>query len=339
MQCSASPEPASVADGADHVRAPASVPFNRRFECTDADALAEHMTGWALQFDQLSPGPFHGTLHEIRVEGVQLLRERVDRALLKRGAAAPRTTSISIALETAGTGFCGGTLLQDRIVLVSSGPSMPELRTPERHDIAVLTVPTEALQALASLDEADIDALAPGRTWLVKLSGPRYEALKAFVLTSFYNAERAHGALAWPQARKTLHDALLLELVDVARHPPEPACPNSAARRRIVDRVRELAIAKQDAPLTVLDVCKAVGASRRKLQYCFEETLGTHPAYYLRVLRLNAVRRELRRHSPTTACVSDIAYQWGFWHLSRFATHYRQLFGELPSETLKRAPR
>jgi len=38
----------------------------------------------------------------------------------------------------------------------------------------------------------------------------------------------------------------------------------------------------------------------------------------------------LREHSPSSASVSDVACRWGFWHLSRFAAHYRGLFGELP---------
>jgi AraC family ethanolamine operon transcriptional activator len=32
--------------------------------------------------------------------------------------------------------------------------------------------------------------------------------------------------------------------------------------------------------------------------------------------------------------IQDIASHWGFWHLSQFAQDYRQLFGELPSDTL-----
>ena len=33
--------------------------------------------------------------------------------------------------------------------------------------------------------------------------------------------------------------------------------------------------------------------------------------------------------------VVDIANAWGFWHSGQFAADYKQLFGELPSTTLK----
>lgn len=34
--------------------------------------------------------------------------------------------------------------------------------------------------------------------------------------------------------------------------------------------------------------------------------------------------------------VQEVAARWGFWHLSRFASDYRTLFGESPSQTLRR---
>lgn len=59
------------------------------------------------------------------------------------------------------------------------------------------------------------------------------------------------------------------------------------------------------------------------------------PATYLRALRLNGVRRDLRGRAADS--VQDVAAAWGFWHLSQFATDYRRMFGARPSETLRGA--
>jgi AraC family ethanolamine operon transcriptional activator len=48
------------------------------------------------------------------------------------------------------------------------------------------------------------------------------------------------------------------------------------------------------------------------------------------------VRRELRDANPATTQVQDVAARWGFWHLSHFASDYRAMFGELPSDTLRK---
>ena len=63
--------------------------------------------------------------------------------------------------------------------------------------------------------------------------------------------------------------------------------------------------------------------------------LDINPVAYIRTMRLNGVRRELKMANPHTDTVQDIAARWGFWHLSHFCTDYRLMFGELPSATLR----
>lgn len=79
--------------------------------------------------------------------------------------------------------------------------------------------------------------------------------------------------------------------------------------------------------------------SRRTLQYCFEEVTGLAPTTYLRSLRLNGARRDLRRPLHSERSVAQIAMHWGFSHFGQFSQDYRQLFDELPSETLREAGR
>jgi AraC family ethanolamine operon transcriptional activator len=90
-----------------------------------------------------------------------------------------------------------------------------------------------------------------------------------------------------------------------------------------------------DEAISVPELCAATGVSRRALQYAFEDVLHLSPVTYLRAMRLNRVRAELLAGCADS--VGDIAARWGFWHLSRFAAEYRELFGELPSATRTRA--
>jgi AraC family ethanolamine operon transcriptional activator len=79
--------------------------------------------------------------------------------------------------------------------------------------------------------------------------------------------------------------------------------------------------------------------SQRTLERAFAETIGIPPSRYLRLRRMQAVRQELRAHSPQSTAVSKVALRWGFNELGRFATEYREFFGELPSRTLNERTR
>ena len=58
------------------------------------------------------------------------------------------------------------------------------------------------------------------------------------------------------------------------------------------------------------------------------------PVGYLRTIRLNAVRRLLRT-TPAAARRRRGRRELGFTHLGYFAREYRDLFGELPSQTTR----
>jgi len=60
------------------------------------------------------------------------------------------------------------------------------------------------------------------------------------------------------------------------------------------------------------------------------------PKQYLQATRLGCVRKELCRNGSAVK-ITDVAAEWSFWHMGKFAADYRRQFGELPSETLRRA--
>jgi len=88
---------------------------------------------------------------------------------------------------------------------------------------------------------------------------------------------------------------------------------------------------------TIPELCRVAGVSQRTLEYGFRDLLGVTPVRYLKLLRLNRVRRSLVRRRSEDETVTSVAVRSGFSDLGRFAGEYRQLFGERPSDTLRRA--
>lgn len=92
-----------------------------------------------------------------------------------------------------------------------------------------------------------------------------------------------------------------------------------------------------DRELTLSDLVAASGMSTRTLYSRFSQAYGSGPMAYLKSVKLRRCRESLLAADAETEYVGDIAAVWGFYHLSSFARYYKQEFGELPSETLKRS--
>jgi AraC family ethanolamine operon transcriptional activator len=97
-------------------------------------------------------------------------------------------------------------------------------------------------------------------------------------------------------------------------------------------------LSRIDKPLFVTDLCAAAGVSERTLEYAFKEVMGLTPVNFLNRLRLHRVRQALLAASQGSSTVSAEALKWGFWHFGEFSRAYKACFGELPSDTLRRAP-
>ena len=110
------------------------------------------------------------------------------------------------------------------------------------------------------------------------------------------------------------------------------------AQSQIVRIAEEYCLAHTDERIHVTDLCKAASVSERTLEYAFKEIVGLPPTAYLVRLRLHRVRLALLGADPETTTVSTEALNWGFWHFGEFSRAYKECFGELPSETLRRKP-
>jgi AraC family ethanolamine operon transcriptional activator len=90
---------------------------------------------------------------------------------------------------------------------------------------------------------------------------------------------------------------------------------------------------------TISDLCESAHVSERTLQNAFREIMGMSPTAFLRRLRLHRARSALQTATYRSTTVSTVAQDWGFWHFGEFSRAYRECFGELPSETLRKRRR
>jgi AraC family ethanolamine operon transcriptional activator len=103
-------------------------------------------------------------------------------------------------------------------------------------------------------------------------------------------------------------------------------------RRRALTKALDYIEANPHTVIRVEQLCQAAACSVSTLERAFGEHFGIPPKRYLLAIRLSAVRRQLLEYGQSRT-IGDIAADWGFWHMSKFAQDYRIMFGERPSAT------
>jgi len=146
------------------------------------------------------------------------------------------------------------------------------------------------------------------------------------------------GRMERAAAQVELLETLLATLDTAGSFEPTYSERTRQAHSRVVRAAEDHALSRIDDPLQITDLCRATGVSERALQYAFKEVMGLSPRDYLVRLRLHRVRQALLEASQRTSTVSVEALKWGFWHFGEFSRAYKDCFGELPSETLRRPP-
>lgn len=300
-----------------------SAPALRVVEAMDADEHASNLTNWEQCYDQTTAGVFHGLLEEIQLPGLQVFRESTSQGMRQSCCVWPDALWFGLPFSTQTTRINGRSAAMES-VLVRPGDCEFELLTPADYTIFGVVVRKDTLERTAHALGYTLDWEQLQKFELVHTSAAaRKECLQT--LNGLLQAG-PHSPVNEPLEHTAL--GALLPLLDTGV--VEDAARHSLARRqRIVMKAREFLLAHRDQSITVPDLCEQLHVSRRTLQYCFEDVLGMTPLHYLRILRLNGARRDLRSKPERT--IRDVAADWSFWHVSQFSSDYRKLFGHSPS--------
>lgn len=134
---------------------------------------------------------------------------------------------------------------------------------------------------------------------------------------------------------RSIEEDLLQQLMKVVRLPLQAPVRGAGHKRRqgfelALEYLREADL----SGLSVPEICYQVGVSQRTLEYAFREHLNITPIGFIKTMRLHAIRQKLVTTHFSNTSISDTAFQQGIYDMGRFASVYKNHFGELPSQTL-----
>jgi AraC-like DNA-binding protein len=145
-----------------------------------------------------------------------------------------------------------------------------------------------------------------------------------------FSLQPTRGARPGSESLRECIVRLLRETMRASR--PVAGDDASCERYRTTRRAEAFMWSRINEPLRLETVAAAVHCSPRTLLSHFARCYGVGPMGYFKMQRLNAVRYDLASGDGARK-ISDIACDYGFFHLGRFGTDYRAIFGETPSQT------
>ena len=300
---------------------------------TDIDLLAAAIRNWNHEGIQLEPGAFRSRLDLVHTAAMQIHRVQLSPAILVRGLSVPG--SIVFGVQTGGTNrakWRGRTIASDDVVTFD-GRAEIDFQTTGASEITVVSVDRQLFEqhAIAICGKSLPRASAGDR---LKISSPPGAESLIRTWAELIDSSLTLGAqLADDHLARHFEDKILEVLLSNVSEVDHK--PGITERRCIAHRARQYMVLNMDEPMTITEICTAIGAAERTLQLGFRECFGLNPKKFLKLLRLNAAHRSLQHPEPGTT-VTAVALRWGFFHLARFAGEYRQLFDETPSTTLRR---
>lgn len=306
-------------------------------ETTDADEQAQLLRKWDQTYDQISLGRFSGKTTGIWFNDFQIFREVTNQSVHECGTAWAGSHTFGIPIAMSGNACFRSCAMGPDMMLSLGEYSELDFRTPQYLDIVGVSFKSDWIEDYVRTVEGwAVDRRLGGRD-LIAVRHDRMVALCGFMNLIFEMIDERPALLDYANARATLRQAIVVNVFGAIDEADGDAQKIVSWRSHaaVVDRAKSYILSHPFEAVTIAELCLKIGVSRRRLQYSFQETLDTSPIQYLRAIRLDRVRRELKKITDDTTGVQDVAARWGFWHLGHFSTDYKRMFGESPSATLR----
>lgn len=305
----------------------------------DVNLHARAIPGWAQDYDQLGRGALISSLQQVSTGSFLVFREVFNRQVVQCGRCPEQRLCLAVsevAPEAASPSWSRHPLSQ--VVLLRNREEFL-LHAPQGLGLVASNVDHERFLRLADLHLSDEQkALARGARSLAVADAAVQRLRQVMHQVLALSCGQPPIDVPTDALDRALDELVLnafLDLFDAVDGTQVPVRCGGSVRSYIVRRSRELMEEGGGGAMSVLDLCARLRVSRRTLQACFQSEAGIGPLEYQRNLRLNAVRRRLGQTTAQALPVGDAAAEMGFFHLSHFARHYRELFGERPSDTLR----
>lgn len=309
----------------------------RSISTSNVEQLAQFQVNKNRHYTQLQAGAINSHYIEVNLGGVQLFREKLTAGSRIEASPSAMFAPFASVLPASGDfNFCGRERKDNTIIQAAGGEW--DISFKDQLDYVCTAFDRNYLYH----NTERLTGRPVPKTWLV--SQPSVTCAGALqrysqgVANILHTLQSRPAVLADSNALRMLSAEVLTLTINALTPTNElggslkPHAHRILGVRRVIDYLQVHAAMLP----TMAELCEIAALSERSLEYGFREYLDITPIRYLRLVRLNGVRRDLLAATNTKGCIVNAALNWGFVEMGRFSGEYKQLFEELPSQTIRK---
>lgn len=286
-----------------------------------------------IEIVQLQPGKLRGVIHHHTLGGTMVVRRgKFNCGIRTRGSVQAGRVLLMVVLDSAGQFIQWGQEVRAGDIAILPAKAEFDFIIRGSTDYVVVSLPMNDLLSGVVGEDRFADPDFWERREVLSTPPPVAASLLRELDRILSKMEQTENPS--PQAVDLLRRAILGCLLD-AMAATSPSDTHSSPLATLVSRVDDYLGDTNGREVPISELLDALGVSRRSLERAFRAALGIGPAAYLRRKRLSAVYSILRESDPAIITVPEVMTANGFsgW---RSSADYRKLFGETPTQTLKR---
>jgi len=268
--------------------------------------------------------------------GVRVQLGRLGSGNIIEGQSYPDGYLIYLPLSETCEYMANGAAIPKNAFLIFEPGSEFSLSTKLKHDWCSSFIPADQLCCHPGLEEgrAPSDPMICRTTRPSRTLADRFRTSVHEILSTARNHPEFESSLAANVASAQLID--LGSTIMGCEHERATSCEGrpKLSRKEIIQRAEE--IVEEREQVSVRELATATQVSERTLRQAFYEVFGVGPSRYLQLKKLHEIHRVLRQAEPGQTTVARVFLEHGACEFGRTAARFRELFGELPSETLRR---
>ena len=303
--------------------------FSIDFRDINLEEMEFYARAWNLQRIQMQKGSFVGSMIAAHTPRIQMMRTPHSHGVMLQGDFPKDVILIAWVVTQSEVTFQNAVGLENEMKILKSGDEIDFLCTGESETFTLAVEEAFFYKKYESYFGKDFYAHRKEKSIYIepKLLAYFVQGIQKWLTYLLQD----HAVLKLQNMYETIEEEILTHVFSCIYLDKK----EKKRQKFDVSRARKLLHESIEQNCRIIDIAQSCNISERLLFHTFKKNYGFSPKNYLNALRLNSVKEDLLKAESENNTINSIIGKYHFYNQSTFIQSYKQMFGELPSQTFK----